>query len=433
MTTARSLAGPRSQRLFKNAQQRIPGGVNSPVRAFNRLGGKPPIITRGAKAHIFDADGRRYIDYVLSWGPLILGHAHPKVVKAVQRAATQGLSFGASTPAETELASLICKALPSIDLVRLVSSGTEATMSALRLARAATGRDLIIKCDGCYHGHADHLLVAAGSGCATLNQPDSAGVPADFAAHTLSVPYNDLPAMEQAFRKNRGRIAAIIIEPVAGNMGLILPQSGYLQGLRNLCTAHGALLIFDEVMTGFRTAWGGYQRLCKIKPDLTCLGKVVGGGMPVGAYGGRRDVMKHLAPLGSCYQAGTLSGNPVSVAAGIATLQECSKKHFYAKQGTNLTSMLRKIRDLAAERDIPLQLAQCGTMWGFFFSDKPVRNFMDATQSDTERWKKFCLAMFQNGVYLAPSPFEAAFWSSAHGAGEIRQTLKAVTTAFDLL
>jgi glutamate-1-semialdehyde 2,1-aminomutase len=354
------------------------------------------------------------------------------VVKAVQRAAANGLSFGASTPVETELATVLCKALPGMDMIRLVSSGTEATMSALRLARAATGRDLIIKCDGCYHGHADHLLVAAGSGCATLNQPDSAGVPADFAAHTLSVPYNDLAAMERAFRKNRRRIAAIIIEPVAGNMGLILPNQGYLQGLRDLCTAHGSLLIFDEVMTGFRTAWGGYQRLCRVQPDMTCLGKVIGGGMPVGAYGGRGDVMRHLAPLGSCYQAGTLSGNPVSVAAGLATLKVISKPGFYSKQSAKLTNMLTKLRDLAAKRHIPLQLAQCGTMWGFFFSDQPVHNFTDAQHSDTQRWKTFCLAMYRSGVYLAPSPFEAAFWSSAHGAAEMRQTLQAAENALSV-
>jgi glutamate-1-semialdehyde 2,1-aminomutase len=417
--------------LFAEAKRRIPGGVNSPVRAFNRLGGEPPIIVQGQGAYLIDADGRRYIDYVLSWGPLIVGHAHPKVVKAVQKAATKGLSFGASTPSETELASLICQALPGMDQVRLVSSGTEATMSALRLARAATGRDLIIKCDGCYHGHADHLLVAAGSGCATLNQPDSAGVPADFAAHTISVPYNDLAAMERIFRKNRRRIAAIIIEPVAGNMGLVLPKAGYLKGLRALCDANGSLLIFDEVMTGFRTAWGGYQRLCHVQPDLTCLGKVVGGGMPVGAYGGGRDVMKHLAPLGKCYQAGTLSGNPISVAAGLATLRLIAKPNFYAQQSAKVTQLLTGLRDLASQRNIPLQLAQSGTMWGFFFSDKPIHSFADAMQSDSKRWQKFCLAMYRNGVYLAPSPFEAAFWSSAHGAAEIRQTLKVAAKAFD--
>ena len=431
MTKTSSVAGPRSRRLFAAAKQRIPGGVNSPVRAFNRLGGSPPVIVQGKGAYLTDADGRRYIDYVLSWGPLILGHAHPKVVRAVQQAAAKGLSFGASTPSETELATLICKALPGMDQLRLVSSGTEATMSALRLARAATGRDIIVKCDGCYHGHADYLLVAAGSGCATLNQPDSAGVPVSFAAHTISVPYNDVAAMERVFRKNRGRIAAIIIEPVAGHMGLILPKAGYLKSLRELCDAHGTLLVFDEVMTGFRTAWGGYQRLCQVQPDLTCLGKVVGGGMPVGAYGGRRDLMAHLAPVGNCYQAGTLSGNPISVAAGLATLKQVAKTNFYPQQAAKVTRLLTGLRDLAAKRTIPIQFAQSGTMWGFFFSEKPVFSFADALQSDTKRWQKFCLAMYRNGVYLAPSPFEAAFWSSAHGAAEIRQTLQAAAQAFD--
>jgi glutamate-1-semialdehyde 2,1-aminomutase len=385
----------------------------------------------GSGAWVTDADGRRYVDYVLSWGPLLHGHAHPRVVKAVQRAAARGLSFGAPTPAEGEMAALLCRALPGMDQVRLVSSGTEATMSALRVARAATGRDLIVKCDGGYHGHADHLLVAAGSGCATLNQPDSTGVPASFVANTISVPYNDLAAAERIFRKNRRRIAAFIIEPVAGNMGLVLPQPGYLAGLRELCTAHGTLLVFDEVMTGFRTAWGGYQRLCGVRPDLTCLGKVVGGGLPVGAYGGRRDIMAHIAPLGGCYQAGTLSGNPVALAAGLATLALAAKPDFYRKQALGVTRLITGLRDLANRRGIPLQLAQSGTMWGFFFSDRPVRNFSDALASDTERWKSFCLAMFRHGVYLAPSPFEAAFWSGAHGATEIRHTLAAAERAFD--
>ena len=426
-----TLAGPRSRRLFAAAKRVIPGGVNSPVRAFKRLGGQPLVLVKGEGAWVEDADGRRYVDYVLSWGPLLHGHAHPQVVKAVQRAAERGLGFGAPTPAEAAMAELLCTALPSMDQVRLVSSGTEATMSALRLARAATGRDLIIKCDGCYHGHADHLLVAAGSGCATLNQPDSTGVPAAFAALTLSVPYNDLKATEQVFRKHRGRIAALIIEPVAGNMGLVLPDPGYLAGLRKLCTTHGALLVFDEVMTGFRTAWGGYQRVCGVRPDLTTLGKVIGGGLPVAAFGGRRDVMAHLAPLGGCYQAGTLSGNPVAVAAGLATLRLAMKSGFYERQAGEVTRLIIGLRDLANRRGIPLQLSQAGTMWGFFFSDRPVRSFADALLSDTERWKTFCLAMFRHGVYLAPSPFEAAFWSSAHHHVEIRHTLAAAERAFE--
>ena len=426
-----TLAGPRSRHLFSAAKRVIPGGVNSPVRAFKRLGGQPLVLVKGSGAQVEDADGKSYIDYVLSWGPLLHGHAHPQVVKAVQRAAERGLGFGAPTPAEGEMASLLCRALPGMDQVRLVSSGTEATMTALRLARAATGRDLIVKCDGGYHGHADHLLVAAGSGCATLNQPDSTGVPAAFAALTLSVPYNDLRAAEKVFRRHRGRIAAFIVEPVAGNMGFVLPDSGYLAGLRKLCTTHGTLLIFDEVMTGFRTAWGGYQRTCGVRPDLTCLGKVVGGGLPVAAYGGSRQLMANMAPLGGCYQAGTLSGNPVALAAGLATLKLASKPKFYQQQTIKLTGFLTGLRELADRRGIPLQLAQAGMMWGFFFSDRPVRSYADALATDTQRWKKFCLTMFREGVYLAPSPFEAAFWSSAHGPAEIRKTLAAAAIAFD--
>ncbi len=426
----RALTGPRSRALFAKAMRRIPGGVNSPVRAWKRLGGKPPVIARGAGAWLTDVDGRRYVDYVLSWGPLIHGHAHPAVVRAITRAAKAGTSFGAPTAAEGSYAETLCAALPGMDQVRLVNSGTEATMSALRVARAATGRDLIIKCDGCYHGHADHLLVAAGSGCATLGQPDSAGVPAAFTACTISVPYNDLAAAERMFTRNRGRIAAFIVEPVAGNMGLVLPQAGYLAGLRTLCTAHGALLVFDEVMTGFRTAWGGYQRLCGVRPDLTCLGKVIGGGLPLAAYGGRRDVMAQLAPLGPCYQAGTLSGNPVAVAAGAATLALAAKPGFYARQGAALTAMLSGLRELAAEAGVAIQFAQSGTMWGFFFSDRPVIDYATAAASDVERWRRFCAAMIAHGVYLAPSPFEAAFWSGAHGPREVRATLKAARQAF---
>jgi glutamate-1-semialdehyde 2,1-aminomutase len=422
--------GKHSEALFQRAQEVIPGGVNSPVRAFRGVGGTPPFIDMAQGSRIFDADNLQYIDCVGSWGPMILGHCHRYVVEAVKKAATRGFSFGAPTLGEIELAEMVIQAVPSIEMLRLISSGTEATMSALRLARAATGRDLIIKCDGCYHGHADHLLVAAGSGCATLNQPDSAGVPAAFAELTISVPYNDLKATERVFAKNRGRIAALIIEPVAGNMGLVLPDPGYLAGLRKLCTTHGALLVFDEVMTGFRTAWGGYQRVCGVRPDLTTLGKVIGGGLPVAAYGGRRDVMAHLAPLGGCYQAGTLSGNPVAVAAGLANLQLARKRGFYERQAAQVTRLIVGLRDLADRRGIPLQLSQAGTMWGFFFSDRPVRSFADALASDTDRWKTFCLAMFRHGVYVAPSPFEAAFWSSAHGEAEIRHTLAAAERAF---
>ena len=387
------------------------------------------MIVRGKGARITDADGRNYIDCVLSWGPLLHGHAHPAVVKAVCATAKRGLSFGAPTAAESELADLLCKALPSMDQVRLVTSGTEACMSALRLARAATGRELIIKCDGCYHGHSDSLLVAAGSGCATLNQPDSQGVPRAFAQYTISVPYNDLAVVERMFLRHRDRIAAMIIEPVAGNMGLVLPRPGYLEGLRKLCTTHGALLIFDEVMTGFRVAWGGWQTVCGVKPDLTCLGKVIGGGLPLAAYGGRQDVMVHLAPQGGCYQAGTLSGNPVAVAAGLATLKLAAKPGFYAKHAKPLTQLLEKMREAAQERDLPLQLHQAGLMWGYFFSDKPVVDHASAAACDMEAWKIFCLAMIHRGVYLPPSPFEACFWSSLHRPADMAAVARAATAA----
>lgn len=423
-------SGPNSRRLFAAACRILPGGVNSPVRAWNRLGGRPPVILSGKGAEIADADGRRYLDCVLSWGPLIAGHAHPAVVKAVTEAARQGLGFGAPTPSETELALLIRSALPSMERVRLVSSGTEACMSALRLARAATGRDLIVKCDGCYHGHADHLLVAAGSGCATLNQPDSSGVPAGFAAMTLSVPFNDAAAMSAVFKRHGPRIAAIIIEPVAGNMGLVLPKPGYLAHLRELTHSAGALLIFDEVMTGFRVAWGGWQTICGVTPDLTCLGKVVGGGLPVAAYGGRRDLMEHLAPLGSCYQAGTLSGNPVAVAAGLATLKLAKAKGFYKTHAAHLATALAGIRNAADQAGQPIQLAQAGLMWGYFLGDQPVSDLASASASDLDAWKRFTLGLISAGVYVAPSPFEAAFWSSAHGAAGAKRLVTAAGLAF---
>ena len=340
-----------------------PVGSTLPVRAWSRLGGKPPVIARGEGAWLEDVDGRRYVDYVLSWGPLIHGHAHPAIVKAITETAAKGTSFGAPTGAETALADLIRSALPGCQQVRMVSSGTEATMSALRLARAATGRDLIIKCDGCYHGHADHLLVAAGSGAATFGQPDSAGVPAAFAEQTLVAPFNDAAAIERLLTKHRGRVAAVIIEPVAGNMGLVPPEPGYLKALRQACTAAGTLLIFDEVMTGFRTAWGGYQCLAKVRPDLTCLGKVIGGGLPAAAYAGKRDVMRHLAPEGPCYQAGTLSGNPVAVAAGLATLRLAKRAGFYDRLSARLARLITRLRPSPAVmqcRCASARLAPCG-------------------------------------------------------------------------
>ena len=424
------ISGPRSRRAFAAASRVIPGGVNSPVRAWKRLGGNPPMIARGAGAVITDLDGRRYIDYVLSWGPLLHGHAHPRVLRAVADAAKRGLGFGAPTTAETELATLLCAALPSVQQVRLVSSGTEACMSALRLARAATGRELAIKFDGCYHGHADHMLVAAGSGCATLNTPDSAGVPAGVSGLTLSCPYNDAAAVERLLQKHRGRVAAVIVEPVAGNMGLVLPKPGFLEGLRQLCSAHGTLLIFDEVMTGFRVGWGGWQVVSGIRPDLTCLGKVIGGGLPAAAYGGARDLMAHLAPLGACYQAGTLSGNPVAVAAGLATLKLASRPGFYPRTAARLTRMIDGLRAIAARHGVAVQFSQAGTMWGYYFSGKPVTDWTTAQTQDDARWRRFVTAMYRAGIYLAPSPYEAAFWSSVHTQRDVQQTLMAAEVAF---
>lgn len=422
--------GPKSRSLFAQATKVIPGGVNSPVRAFKRLGGNPPVIDHGKGAWLVDVDGRRYVDYICSWGPLLLGHAHPAVVKAVAQAAKKGLSFGAPTAGENEMAQLLCKAVPGMQQVRLVNSGTEATMSALRLARAATGRDLVLKFDGCYHGHADHLLIAAGSGLATQGIPDSAGVPADFAKHTMSVPYNDLRAVEKVIRKHGKELAAIIVEPVAGNMGLVLPQPGFLAGLRELTTRCGALLVFDEVMTGFRVGWGTWATISGITPDLTCLGKVIGAGTPMAAYGGRRDLMAYLAPLGPCYQAGTLSGNPLAVAAGLAQLRLAAKPGFYDRVATRLTTLISGLRDRAAAAGVPVQFAQAGTMWGFFFGDRPVTDFASAAASNVEAWATFADTMFANGVYLAPSPFEAAFISSAHGPAELRHTWAAAEAAF---
>lgn len=422
--------GRRSVTAFSAAAEVIPGGVNSPVRAWKRLGGRPALIRRGAGAWIEDLDGVRRIDYVLSWGPLIAGHAHPRVVAAVQSAAASGLSFGAPTPGETELATLIRTALPSMQQLRLVSSGTEATMSALRLARAATGRDLIIKCAGCYHGHADHLLVAAGSGAATFGQPDSAGVPAAFAACTLVAPYNDPAAIETLLRRHRRQVAAVIIEPLAGNMGYVEPRPGYLQALRRACSAAGALLIFDEVMTGFRVAWGGMQTVQKVHPDLTCLGKVIGGGLPVGAYGGARDLMRHLAPLGPCYQAGTLSGNPVAVAAGLATLRLASRPGFYDRLGKRLDRLVAGMKKLAAQHGVPLQVGRTGSMWGWFLHDRPVHDYAEAERSDQGAWRRFTSHLLDHGVNVAPSPFEAAFFSAAHGPEEVRLTLAAMDGAF---
>lgn len=423
------LSGEKSQVAFAAASERIPGGVNSPVRAWSRLGGQPAFIKRGEGAWITDVDGNRYVDYVLSWGPLLHGHAHPQVIEAVSKAAKHGLSFGAPTERETELAELLCDALPSMDQVRLVNSGTEATMSALRLARAASGKDLIIKCDGCYHGHADYLLVAAGSGAATFGEPDSAGVPSAIASNTIIAPYNDIEAIKEICAKHKGNVAALIIEPIAGNMGMVMPQDNYLQTLREICDQENIILIFDEVMTGFRVAWGGYQNICGVKPDLTCLGKVIGGGMPLAAYGGRKDIMQQLAPLGPCYQAGTLSGNSIAVAAGIANLQLAQADDFYTVQATALEGMICEIEELAQQHGVPIQIGNVGTMWGYFLTDHTVTDFKTASETHMDRWKIFASTLIKEKVNIAPSPYEAAFWSSAHGEKEIAHTIDAVEKA----
>jgi glutamate-1-semialdehyde 2,1-aminomutase len=422
-------AAPRSAALLDAARRVIPGGVNSPVRAFRAVGGTPRFIARGEGPYIIDADGKRYVDYVLSWGPLALGHAHPAVVAALRTQAERGTSFGAPTEAETELADLIIAAMPAVELVRFVSSGTEATMSALRLARAATGRPKIVKFAGCYHGHADPLLVQAGSGVATLGLPDSPGVTPGATADTLTASFNDLAAVEALFAEYPETIAAVIVEPVAGNMGLVPPQPGYLEGLRALTTQHGALLIFDEVMTGFRVAHGGAQALYGITPDLTCLGKVIGGGLPVAAYGGRRDLMGYVAPVGPMYQAGTLSGNPLAMAAGIATLRELARPGTYDQLGATATALVEAVRETAEHAGVPVQAAAVGSMWGFFFTDAPVHDYDSARRADTARYARFFHAMLDAGVYLAPSQFETAFVSTAHDAATLAATREALGQA----
>lgn len=420
--------------LFEQAQQSIPGGVNSPVRAFKGVGGDPIFIDHANGAYIVDTNDKQYIDYVGSWGPMVLGHSHPDVVKAVQKAAEKGLSFGAPTIIETTMAEKVCQLVPSIEKVRMVSSGTEATMSAIRLARGFTGRDNIIKFEGCYHGHSDSLLVKAGSGALTFGVPSSPGVPASLADHTLTLPYNDIEAVTQLLQTNGDSIACIIVEPVAGNMNCIPPEAGFLECLRQLCDQYGIVLIFDEVMSGFRVALGGAQQLYGVKPDLTTLGKVIGGGMPVGAFGGRADIMAQLAPDGPVYQAGTLSGNPIAMSAGLVTLELVSQPGFYEQLTERTSYLLDGLNRLAKAANIPFSTNQVGGMFGLFFSeDDNISRFEQVMQCDQERFKQFFHLMLEQGIYLAPSAFEAGFVSAAHTQHDIDDTLTAANAAFQVL
>jgi len=420
----------KSRQLFERAQARIPAGVNSPVRAFRAVGGAPVFFERASGAYLWDADGARYIDYVGSWGPMLAGHSHPAVVEAVQEAASRALSFGAPTEAEVELAELLCRLVPSLELVRLVSSGTEATMTALRLARGFTSRSLVVKFEGCYHGHADALLVKAGSGALTFGNPSSAGVPAETASHTIVVDYNSISQIKELFAAKGKDIAGVIVEPVAGNMNLLLPAPGFLEALREECTRHGAVLIFDEVMTGFRVAPGGAQQRFAIRPDLTTLGKVIGGGLPVGAVGGRRDIMEKIAPLGPVYQAGTLSGNPIAVAAGIATLQLVCQKGFHEKVEATTRALVEGLVQEAKKANVSFVAQSIGSMFGIYFRHAPPTSFAEVMQCDRERFNRFFHEMLARGVYLAPSAYEAGFVSGAHGPEEVDATLAAARASF---
>jgi len=422
-----------SEKLFAQAQKVIPGGVNSPVRACRSVGANPLFIQRAEGSRVFDADGNSYIDYVGSWGPMILGHRHPEVVAAIQGVLERGTSFGAPTDLETELAVMVIEAVPSVEMVRMVNSGTEATMSALRLARGVTGRDLLIKFDGCYHGHADTLLVAAGSGVAALGIPGSPGVPEAFVQNTLSLPYNDMERVADVVSKNGDKIAAIIVEPVAGNMGLVPPEEGFLQTLRRLTQDHGIILIFDEVMTGFRVAYGGAQALYGVMPDITCMGKVIGGGLPVGAYGGKKEIMKKIAPEGPVYQAGTLSGNPVAMAAGIATLKSLQQPGFYETLEARSAMLEAGLRGAIGSTGLPAVTNRVGSMMGLFFSEKRVSNFAEAQASDLELFAGYFRRMQKQGIYLAPSQYEALFVSSAHSKEDIEATISAATEVFGAL
>jgi glutamate-1-semialdehyde 2,1-aminomutase len=420
----------RSEALFAEAQRHLPGGVDSPVRAFRAVGGTPRFIARARGASVWDVDDNRYVDYLASWGPLIAGHAHPGVVAAIQEAAARGTSYGAPTESEVELATLIQQAFPSLDLVRFVNSGTEATMTALRLARAFTSRDLILKFDGGYHGHADGLLVQAGSGPLTLGQPDSPGVPSSAASQTLSVAYNDLAAVRDAFAAHPRQVAAVIVEPVAGNMGVVPPAAGFLEHLREMTRESGTLLIFDEVITGFRVAIGGAQQRFGIRPDLTCLGKIVGGGLPVGAYGGRAEIMQQVSPLGPVYQAGTLSGNPLAMAAGLATLRLLTEPGVYDHLERLASRLVDGLGDAAASAGVPFISNRVGSMFTGFFADQPVSDYASAKLAHTRRYARFFHAMLDRGVYLAPSQFEAGFVSLAHSEADIDATLNAAADAF---
>jgi glutamate-1-semialdehyde 2,1-aminomutase len=423
-----------SEDLFRKAQLRIPGGVNSPVRAFRGVGGQPVFFHRAEGPYLFDEDDNRYIDYIGSWGPMILGHGNAEVLTAVNKAARNGLSFGAPTAAEVEMADLVCELVPSMDMVRMVSSGTEATMSAIRLARGYTGRDTLIKFEGCYHGHADSLLVKAGSGALTLGVPSSPGVPAALAEHTLTLEYNNAAQVEETFAKMGDQIACVIVEPVAGNMNCVPPMNGFLQTLRKCCDEHGAVLILDEVMTGFRVALGGAQSLYDITPDLTTLGKVIGGGMPVGAFGGKRAIMEYLAPIGPVYQAGTLSGNPVAMAAGMATLKQIREPGFFDELGRLTSRLTQGLETMAREKGIAMTTNQVGGMFGLFFTDQTrIASLNDVMHCDQERFRKFFHAMLDRGVYLAPSAFEAGFVSITHTDTVIDDTLERAREAFRAL
>ncbi|MGD2188169.1 MAG: glutamate-1-semialdehyde 2,1-aminomutase [Desulfobacterales bacterium] len=420
-----------SQKLFDRAERVIPGGVNSPVRACKSVDAEPLFMDNAEGCLIVDVDGNRYIDYIGSWGPLILGHRHPAVIEAITSVLERGTSFGAPIDLEVQLAEMVVAAVPSVEMVRMVNSGTEATMSAIRLARGVTQRDIVIKFDGCYHGHADTLLVAAGSGVATLGIPGSPGVPESVAQHTLSLPYNDIDCIKNVMKKQGHQVACIIVEPVAGNMGLVPPAEGFLQILRHLADQYESILIFDEVMTGFRVAFGGAQALYGVYPDLTCFGKIIGGGMPVGAYGGKFELMANIAPQGSIYQAGTLSGNPVAMAAGIATLEQIQRDGFYSTLDQRAERLLTGLAQAAHKAAIPVQAKRVGSMLGLFFTDKEVKNFDDAKTCDLDRFARFYNGMRQNGIYIAPSQFEALFLSAAHDMEHIEATIEAAEKAFD--